>query len=467
MSSDRRRRLRAGIAAVAVAAQLAATSPAVAFCGFYVAQADAKLFNKSSRVVLAWNDGKAAITMASDYEGDPKEFAVVIPVPTFIERRQIGIVEPALIDHLDRFTAPRLVEYHDPDPCQRIYPMATAAASAAPMAKQEPGSLSTRRKVVVEASYEVGEYDIQILRAEESEGLGQYLTENGYRIPEGADEVLASYIKQKMRFFVAKVSLDRMALDGQKFLRPLQVRYESRKFMLPIRLGTVNADGPQDLVVYALTRRGRVETTNYRTAKMPTDVNLPRFVKDRFGDFYRAAFERQVERTDRSAVFLEYAWNMGWCDPCAADPLSQEDTIKLGAEWLNGGEARPAGMRGGLDAFVTRLHVRYDRAHFPEDLQLQETRDTANFQGRYVMRHPWTGAANCDAGDAYWRGLPARFAAEAETLTDLTGWNIDEIRQRMEASGQSFTPRTAGIGAFFERLFRGATTDAPDPRAAR
>ena len=37
--------------------------------------------------------------------------------------------------------------------------------------------------------------------------------------------------------------------------------------MLPIRLGMVNADGAQELFVYALTRKGRVETTNYRTVR--------------------------------------------------------------------------------------------------------------------------------------------------------------------------------------------------------
>src|SRR5262249_40037643 len=61
-----------------------------------------------------------AITMASDYAGEPKEFAVVIPVPTFIERKQIGVVEGKTIDHLDSYTAPRLVEYHDSDPCAPI-----------------------------------------------------------------------------------------------------------------------------------------------------------------------------------------------------------------------------------------------------------------------------------------------------------------------------------------------------------
>jgi hypothetical protein len=89
----------------------------------------------------------------------------------------------------------------------------------------------------------------------------------------------------------------------------------SQKFMLPIRLGTVNADGPQDLVVYALSRKGRVETTNYRTVALPTGMDLPLFVRGEFGDFYKAMFDHQVARTDMKAVFLEYAWDMGWINP--------------------------------------------------------------------------------------------------------------------------------------------------------
>src|SRR4249919_2646599 len=118
MTRKLNRRLKATVALAAVLAQIAASGgPAAAFCGFYVAQADSKLFNKSSKVVLARDGTTTAITMASDYEGEPKEFAVVIPVPTFIERKQIGVVEPKTVEHVDAYTAPRLVEYHDEDPC--------------------------------------------------------------------------------------------------------------------------------------------------------------------------------------------------------------------------------------------------------------------------------------------------------------------------------------------------------------
>ena len=137
MKSPLLSRLKAGVALTAIVAQLAvAAGPASAFCGFYVAQADAKLFNKSSKVVLTRNGQQTAITMASDYEGEPSEFALVIPVPSFIKKDQISVVDTKTIDHLDAYTAPRLVEYFDPDPCQdRVVALAMAPQPAPTMAQ--------------------------------------------------------------------------------------------------------------------------------------------------------------------------------------------------------------------------------------------------------------------------------------------------------------------------------------------
>ena len=79
-------------------------------------------------------------------------------------------------------------------------------------------------------------------------------------------------------------------------------------------------------------------------------------------------FAEQVEKQDGRAVFLEYAWDMGWCDPCAADPLSTDELRRLGVFWDDAAGGAP-------NVFLTRLHVRYDGAHFPEDLVFQETAD--------------------------------------------------------------------------------------------
>ena len=222
-------------------------------------------------------------------------------------------------------------------------------------------------------------------------------------------------------------------------LRPIQVAYEDEDFMLPIRLGTVNAEGQQELFVFAITRKGRVETLNYQTVKLPSNMDVPIYVKDEFGEFYKAMFAHQTEKRGGKAVFMEYAWDMSWCAPCAANPLSASQLRELGVMWLDeGGQGdiqpmpRPgSGFMPGpqpVDAFVTRLHVRYDGQTFPEDLMFQVTGDRENYQGRYVLRHPWRGDyGQCEAAGEYAEGLVERWDTEAKELAKLTGWELEEI----------------------------------------
>jgi hypothetical protein len=424
------------------------TTTILGFCGFYVAKADTKLFNKASQVVLVRDGDRTVMTMANDFEGDPKEFAVVIPVPTFLTRGQIHVGDKALIDHLDAYSAPRLVEYFDQNPCARFEYRAAApmAAVAEALATRDSANRAKALGVTIEARYTVGEYDILILSAQQSSGLETWLRQSGYRIPTGASDVIATYLKQNMRFFVAKVNLGEQTRLGVSYLRPLQIAYESPKFMLPIRLGMVNAKGQQELFVYALTRNGRVETTNYRTAKLPVGMDLPVYLKQpsEFASFYKAMFARQVDAQDGRAVFLEYAWDMKWCDPCAADPLSNDELRRLGVFWADEGAGRPPTV------FLSRLHVRYDNEHFPEDLVFQETGDRANFQGRYVLRHAWTGGEACSGATEYRGALAERQAREAEQLSRLTGWNIEDIRAKMGPDA----PVRVQPAAWWERLWK-------------
>lgn len=417
---------------LAAAMTVIVATTAQAFCGFYVARADTSLFNKASQVVLVRDDDRTVITMANDFEGDVDDFAVVIPVPTLIEREQINVADRAIVEHLDAYTAPRLVEYHDPDPCMRYERYKMSADSAFPQAaiREEAKRSAQSLGVIIEASYTVGEYDILILSAEDSGGLIKWLKKNEYRLPRGAEKVVDSYLKQDMRFFVAKVNIEEQSKLGYQYLRPLQVAYESNKFMLPIRLGTLNAKGKQELYVYALTRSGRVETTNYRTVKMPSDMDVPEFVQGEFAEFYRDMFARQVVSENERAVFLEYAWDMNWCDPCAADPLSQQELRSLGVFWVGGKGGSKVAAMPAQDVFVTRLHVRYDSEHFPEDLMFQETGDRQNYQGRYVIRRPWKGEASCDISD-YQAEVRERQEREAQQLANLTGWNIEDIRKKL------------------------------------
>lgn len=416
-------------------ASLLIVPKAWAFCGFYVAKADTSLYNQASQVIIARDGDRTVLTMANDYQGEVQDFALVVPVPVVLEEGQVHVGDPAIVERLDEFSAPRLVEYFDPDPCepQVYYELAPAPTTAAAGAARQDRAADEALGVTVESSFTVGEYDIVILSARESDGLETWLRQNDYQIPRGASDLLRPYIRQGMKFFVAKVNLEEFDRSGFQSLRPLQMAYESPRFMLPIRLGMINAQSEQDLVVYILTPAGQVEVTNYRTVKVPSNEEIPVFVKNEFSDFYKAMFQKSYEQEGKNIAFLEYAWDMAWCDPCAANPLTPEELRQAGVFWTGTATSSPSGRIAppqGSQVFITRLHVRYSRDKFPADLTFQTTGNRENFQGRYILRHPYTGEMTCAAGEDYQRSLPDRFEKEAQTLARLTGWNIEDIREK-------------------------------------
>ncbi len=402
------------------------TTPALAFCGFYVSSADGSLYNSSSKIVFTRVNDTSVITMSSDYQGTPADFAMIVPTPYVLTKQQVHVVDAKIVDHLDTYTAPRLAETFDFDPCE----MGGMAEPVMEMALGAPAK-PTRREgaralgVRILSEYAVGSYDISMLSAEQSDGLVTFLRGEGYKLPDGAEQALQGYIKMGMKFFVAKVNLQRHSADKVQDLQPLQISFRSKMFMLPLQLGKVNGKGAQDMIVMLLTRNGRVDLANYPTGRIPTDKDVPVFVAEYFGQFYKAMFNKIAPT---SGAFLEYAWDMAWCDPCAGDPLSFDEFRKLGVVWVTKATANTPNV------FATRLHIRYDKNSFPEDLMFKESNDRENFQGRYVLNHPFEGEITCAEGKQYVADTRKRIKEEAATLRALTGWKQSVITHNIAAT---------------------------------
>lgn len=402
---------------------------AAAFCGFYVSKADGTLKNKTSQVIMVRDGDHNVITMYNDFKGNLKDFAMVVPVPVVLEKKDIKVVDQQIFTTLNEYSKPRLVEYYDENPCEmRVYDK----YDSAPMLQGKVSGLMSRsanseaeKKVKIEAQYIVGEYDILILSATESAALKTWLDANGYKIPKGAEEVLEPYIKSNLKFFVVKVNEEEKRKLPGNFLRPIQIAFNSPKFMLPIRLGMANADGDQDMIVYAFTKKGRAEVTNYRTVSLPTGKNIPLFVKNNFGSFYSNLFQHQWQKEGKAVAMLEYAWdvspkNFMKCDPCVATAPSQQDLVQAGVWWMDPQQAKDEAIYNS-NVYFTRLHVRYNRQSFPQDLMFQATPNTDNYQARYVVTHPAQGSFDCEAGKQYLKELKQRRSDEMEMLTYLTG----------------------------------------------
>jgi hypothetical protein len=434
-----------------VSAIIIAAPMLYSFCGFYVSKADTTLKNKTSQVILVRDGNRNVITMYNDFKGDTKDFAMVVPVPVTLQKSDVKVVDQGLFQRLNDYSAPRLVEYYDENPCNdnRRY-KSLAGKVPGMMVMDSNAALEEKAEseyhVKIEAQYIVGEYDIIILSAKESNGLKNWLTDNGYKIPKGAEEVLDPYIKSNLKFFVVKVNeAEKKKLPGN-FLRPIQISFNSPKFMLPIRLGMANADGDQDLIVYAFTKKGRIECTNYRNVNIPTGNKIPLFVQKNFGAFYDNLFTYQWNKENQDVSFLEYAWdvspqNFMKCDPCIATAPSEQDVVQAGVWWLNKDwtdysdvNEQEEGDGTSPNVHFTRLHFRYNRNHFAQDLMFQVTPNKENFQARYVITHPATGSFTCDAGKKYLQELKKRRRGELNELTALTGKDIETWQDMADAN---------------------------------
>jgi hypothetical protein len=433
-------------AVIAVIAVLAGTpSAASAFCGFYVNGGDRPLVADATQVVLMRKGTRTVLSMQNNYKGPAEAFAMVIPVPVVLKEQDVKILPPQVFASVERMGAPRLVEYWEQDPCRpepayELRAMRAAPSAPAPARARPAGDLG----VTVEAQFTVGEYQIVILSAKESTGLDTWLRREKYNIPKGAEPLLRPYVESGSKFFVAKVDPKKVKfVDGRADLSPLRFHYDSDQFVLPIRLGLANSSGTQDLIVSILAPNQRYEAANYKNVTIPTNLDVKNAVRDRFGAFYAALFDRTLERNP-GAVVTEYAWQAATCDPCPGPTLNANDFMTLGADVLEPGQqiaapAGPAGSRAapmrrrmpmgwGMDFVLTRLHARYGR-DLKDDLvfsaappivggrefvrdggKLEEgarPSSVNNFQGRYAIRHRWTGPVACqNPRRGIWGGPP-------------------------------------------------------------
>ena len=424
------------VIAAALAATLFAARSADAFCGFYVAGGDQKMFNDATQVVLMRMGTRTVLAMQNNYAGPPEAFAMVVPVPVVLHEADVKTLTKDVFAHVEQMGAPRLVEYWEQDPCAPVYleESARGAMPPPPTATAAPDSKSDRDLgVKIEAQFTVGEYQIVILSAKDSTGLDTWLKQGGYKIPDGAEPLLRPYVESGMKFFVAKVDPTKVKFEGNRAaLSPLRFHYDSEEFALPIRLGLANSSGTQDLIVNILAPHQRYEVTNYPNVTIPTNIDVSEGMKAKFGAFYAALYDRTVEKHP-GAVVTEYAWQATTCDPCPGPALDQGDFLTLGADVLGGTAEQPTAYNN-ADFVLTRLHARYGkdmkddlrfkeapaiaggREHLMSDGKLEEGAVPApqnNFQGRYAVRHAWTGAIACESPvRGRWGGPPRELAAQ-------------------------------------------------------
>jgi hypothetical protein len=366
-----------------------------AFCGLYVGTGQ-PLHNQSTQIVVAHNaDGTVALTLAPDYDGDLADFGLVIPVPAGTGAADVeALASSEALDHLDAYTAPRMVRYR----CEDLYPYYWDGAwhtggdprfSGCSGGDFQVGCsndaafysldhyLGEAEGVAVEDHFTTGAYDIAVLSTEDSQGLLTYLAAEGYALDASAEDALQSYIDADLQFLVARVVLDQ---PGETWLTPLQIRYTATTVTIPIRLGTENATGPQDLQLYLLDADGQGTIQNYPMVPVTSDcmaegIDGPADLPGYWDGVLDATFSGQD-----AAWTTVFAWDSGYaCDPCPPGGQIFFDT-----------DAAAFGYTDGGYPLVTRLHARWNPDAGLDDLVLGFGNEDwgAKVQATYIVYDP-------------------------------------------------------------------------------
>ncbi len=413
---------------------------AEAFCGFYVSGAGGKLFNDASMVVLVRDGTRTVLSMQNNYRGPIEDFALVVPVPVVLQKGNVTTLPREAFTRLDELTAPRLVEMSTDQCLGGIGAMGRGFGSGmADLAGA--GGLPRDLGVRVEAKFDVEEYEVVILSAQDSLGLEIWLKEEKYKIPDGAAALLKPYVQAGSKFFVAKVNPKKVkhgAAVGERFraqpgteasdaglanrppeqgglvLSPLRFHYDSESFTLPVRLGLVNSAGTQDLIVHVIAK-SRYELANAKNVLIPTNFDVRTRTQPQWGGFYAELLARTFKKHPGAAV-TEFAWEGALppptemqgggiygvtCDPCPPPhPVDNPLAKYLGVNQLPKVKSDESIAAFARAATVTRLHLRWTKENPPDDLVFKAVEPISGgvpeakapgpakhnrFQGRYVM----------------------------------------------------------------------------------
>lgn len=213
--------LSAGLLSVGL---VAAASPAGArACGIAL---DSAITEQSALVIE--RPGHERIILGLDLATDApgSRAAVVMPVPG---RPTVAAIERGdPLAYLERATAP---------PPEPVGSGGGDDAAAAP--------------VDVIGREEVGGYDVARLRAGDAGALDAWLDANGYTVPDGAQPIVADYIREGWSFVAIQLA---RGTDGR--LKPLDVSFETDRTVYPMRLERL-ASVPITLTIYTLANGAR------------------------------------------------------------------------------------------------------------------------------------------------------------------------------------------------------------------
>jgi MYXO-CTERM domain-containing protein len=256
----------------------------------------------SERIIFVKEPDHTTALVQITWQGDPVDFAWVVPVPA---RPTLGTSDPVLFDELDAATAPTFRFLYE----DRVVTQADAGDDGGGCSGGGGGggTVTTTTDaeqwgddVQVVGTENVGPYETTTLTADEPGALVAWLRGNGYGIPAAADPVLRDYVARGHYFVALKLrpQADVTALE------PLSVRYAGSEPCIPLRITSISS-APLLAITAFVVGDGRAMPRNYNHVRPDYDLVRPGGLSGRTDYSYYA--DDAVQRGGGRAFITEAA----------------------------------------------------------------------------------------------------------------------------------------------------------------
>ncbi len=269
-------------------------------CGCFVPpDPSVPIVQAGERILFGMQNGIVTSHIQVQYSGAAEEFGWLLPMPS-IPEMELGTDE--LFAQLIANTQPKYRldrEYRGDCPFDPFRNGGFGGQSPSDSSSEgDPGSDEGSPLVLRDS---IGPYDFAVLRADEKQPMLDWLSENGFFVPAGTDDVVGPYIQPGAYFLALKLLKGNDVGD----LQPVVLKYQSDLPMIPIILTSVAADPDMGVQVWVLGD-DRAIPRNYHHTK----INDAAIDWINAGENYVDVVTAAVDESEGHHAFVtEYAGN--------------------------------------------------------------------------------------------------------------------------------------------------------------
>jgi len=239
----------------AAAALVAPVRDARACGGYFPPATESGTSVSGHRMIFAVSPQQTTLYDQIEYQGSPSSFAWVLPIHGTVT---VGISSDVLFEAIDQATTTTIVA-----PTLPTCPTCACGGEAdASVGGFSSSSSSGGSGVTVFGEMVVGPYETVQLGSSDPMALTNWLTTNGYAIPDSVAPVIAEYVSEGFDFLAMRLAPG----QGVQAMRPVSVTTPGAGLTLPLRMVAAGTGAtPTVGITLWVVASGRYEPMNFKT----------------------------------------------------------------------------------------------------------------------------------------------------------------------------------------------------------